>query len=99
MPPFYRLGNALNAIAGGAQLQDLAPGSVQSATEADGSSTLVFIQQAQVAEVQVAGCRVYINGATVYADGATDEPFEAGQMVYVSQTQGGGYIIHGSVKT
>lgn len=97
--PLYRLGNVVNAIASGAESQAIAANGVVGVAQADESTTLAFVREAQVSEVFGAGCRIYIDGATVYADQATDEPFGAGQMVYVSQTQGGGWIIHGSVKS
>lgn len=96
---YYRLGNVVSALAAGGNPQGVAFNNIEQRAESDGSMTLNFIKQAQVAQVYGYGCRVYIDGASVFADGATDEPFEAGQMVYVSQTQGGGWIIHGSVKS
>lgn len=99
MPAYYRLGTVVNIVAGGSDPQAASPGSVVDTQQADVAATPAFVQEAQVAEVYGYGCKVFLDGAPITADQATDEPLQAGQMVYISQVQGGGYVIHGSVKS
>lgn len=59
-----------------------------------------FVDQGTVVSVdRTSGATVQLRNVVVQCDQVTDEPFEAGQAVYVSRTVDGAYVIHGSVKS
>lgn len=58
-----------------------------------------FVQIADVLSVNAtSGAVVQFGFTQVTARAANDEPLEAGMQVWVSQTDDGSYILHGSVK-
>jgi hypothetical protein len=59
-----------------------------------------FLLTAEVIAVDsLTGATVLLNGSKqITCTAATDEPLQAGMQVYISQIEGGNWVIHGSVK-
>lgn len=99
---YRRLVNVLNQLAAGGDLtgirEDKGNNPVNLGLPPPDESG-AFVDQATVVSVNpIAGCTVQFRNITVDADQVTDEPFEPGQVVYVSRTVDGAYVIHGSAK-
>jgi len=59
----------------------------------------VFVDAAMMTEVnQIAGGVVFFRGRSAVVRQVNDEPLTAGQVVLISKTLGGEYIVHGSDK-
>lgn len=59
----------------------------------------VFVDDAMMTEVnQIAGGTVFFRGRSAVVRQVSDEPLTAGQVVLISKTLGGEYIVHGARK-
>lgn len=59
----------------------------------------VFVDAAMMTEVnQIAGGTVFFRGKSAVVRQVNDEPLNAGQVVLISKTLGGEYIVHGGAK-
>ncbi len=66
-------------------------------TEFPTDTGAAFVDTAQMLNVsQLAGGAVFFRGRTAQARQVNDEPLQAGQVVLISRTRDGEYIIHGS---
>jgi len=70
-------------------------------TQVQSQAAVPFLLTAEVTSVDsLSGATVLLNGSKqITCTAATDEPLQAGMQVYISQTEGGNWVIHGSVKS
>ena len=99
MPAFYRLSTLIDALAAGSRdATGISLTNLSDQSKSDIQAAPAFFQQAQIITAYQVGADILVGGALVAAGQATDEPFQAGGLVWVSQTQDGTWLIHGSVK-
>lgn len=59
----------------------------------------VFVDDAMITQVnETAGGTVFFRGRSAVIRQVSDEPLQAGQVVLISRTLGGEFVVHGSKK-
>lgn len=95
---FRRLINQINLLSGDGDVRGLRNDRGNMVGLSDGlQTTKAFVDQAIVGTVNGDGSYTLVyRGMQQKSFGTTDEPIRAGQVVYMSKTERGNFVVHGS---
>ena len=94
-----RLISQFQALSQNGDVQGLRNNRIVMVGQSQADSEQVFFDQATMIQVSaMAGGTAFLRGKSVQARQSNDEPLTAGQVVFITKTRDGEYVIDGSVK-